>query len=131
MSARARSRRGLAAVLATALAWVVAGAALAGEVSIPLAEAVAEGDGRYTFHVTISHDDEGWDHYVDRWEVVAPDGMVLGTRELLHPHVTEQPFTRPLEGVAVPDGIASVTIRAHDTVHGDFEGDLPVKLPDR
>jgi hypothetical protein len=28
--------------------------------------------------------------------VLAPDGTVLGRRELLQPHETEQPFTREL-----------------------------------
>ena len=43
--------------------------------------------------VTVQHADTGWDHYADAWEVLAPDGTVLGTRTLLHPHTDEQPFT--------------------------------------
>jgi hypothetical protein len=123
-------RLGTFALLAL-LAGLAAGAARAGEAHVPLAEAVAEGEGRYTFYVTIAHNDEGWEHYVDRWDVLGPDGEVLGSRELLHPHVNEQPFTRSLEGVAIPEGIREVTIRAHDSVHGDFESNLTVKLPGR
>ena len=71
-----------------------------------------------TFSVTVRHEDEGWNHYADSWEVVAPDGRVLATRVLRHPHVGEQPFTRELRGVEVPAGITSVRIRAHDSMHG-------------
>ncbi len=68
--------------------------------------------------VTLLHPDSGWDHYADGWEVLAPDGTRLGFRELLHPHVNEQPFTRSLSGIAIPDGIGSVTIRARCNVDG-------------
>jgi len=71
-----------------------------------------------TFSVTVRHADEGWSHYADTWEVVAPDGRVLATRVLQHPHVGEQPFTRELRGVEVPADVTSVRIRAHDSVHG-------------
>jgi hypothetical protein len=43
---------------------------------------------------------------------------LLGTRTLLHPHETEQPFTRSLAGVRIPNEVAEVTVRAHDRVHG-------------
>ena len=58
--------------------------------------------GTYAFDVTIASDETGWDKYADRWEVLAPDGSLLGTRELAHPHVDEQPFTRSLSGVVIP-----------------------------
>lgn len=90
----------------------------AGEADVVEAQALPEGNGRWRFNVTIRHADEGWDHYADKWDVVAPDGTVLGTRELLHPHENEQPFTRSLGGVEIPPGIGRVTIRAHDSVHG-------------
>lgn len=76
----------------------------------------------WRFDVTVSHTDAGWDHYADAWEVAASDGQTLGTRELFHPHETEQPFTRSLTGVAIPDGITRVRVRAHDSVHGWGEG---------
>jgi len=74
-------------------------------------------NGIYQFHVTVSHQDTGWDHYADKWDVVDEKGTVLGTRTLLHPHVDEQPFTRSLSGVKIPAGLKKVTIRAHDSVH--------------
>ena len=86
-------------------------------------------NGTWSFNVTVAHADEGWDHYADAWQVVAPDGTVLGTRTLFHPHETEQPFTRSLAGVVIPDGITEVIVRAHDKVHGYGGQELTVTLP--
>lgn len=61
--------------------------------------------------------------------MVAPDGTVLGTRVLLHPHEDEQPFTRSLSGVSVPAGIDRVTLQAHDLVHGYGGAETQVTLP--
>ena len=119
--------RPLAAAL-VAIAVVAAGPALAGEADVLKVEAVPEGGGTWRFHVTVAHGDTGWDHYADKWEVVAPDGRVLGTRTLLHPHENEQPFTRSLGGVAVPDGVATVTVRAHDNVHGTGGKEMTVEI---
>lgn len=82
----------------------------------------------WSFSVTVRHPDTGWDHYADGWAILAPDGTELGYRKLHHPHETEQPFTRSLGGVTLPAGIQTVTIRAHDSVHGwgeDYSLDLP------
>ncbi len=93
--------------------------ATAGEADVEAATAKRAGNGTWTFDVTVRHADEGWDHYANRWDVIAPDGTVLGSRTLFHPHENEQPFTRSLAGVSVPDEVKTVTIRAHDSVHGD------------
>jgi hypothetical protein len=76
----------------------------------------------------VRHADTGWDHYANRWDVLAPDGTVLGTRTLLHPHENEQPFTRSLSGVSVPEGVRLVTIRANDSVHGEGGREVTVEL---
>ena len=72
----------------------------------------------WSFSVTVRHPDTGWDHYADGWEVALPGGEQIGFRKLLHPHENEQPFTRSLSGVVVPDGVTEVLVRAHDSVHG-------------
>ena len=90
----------------------------AGEADVIEVNARPTGEGLYSFNVTVRHADEGWNHYADKWDVVSPDGSVLGTRTLYHPHVDEQPFNRGLSGVKIPEGIARVTVRAHDSVHG-------------
>ena len=95
--------------------------AYAGEADVVDATATQDSSGTWRFRVTVAHEDTGWDHYANRWDVVAPDGTVLGTRVLLHPHETEQPFTRSLSGVEIPEGISEVTIRAGDSEH-DYGG---------
>ena len=71
-----------------------------------------QGAGSWRFDVTIRSADTGWDYYCDRFEIVGPQGKVLGTRILAHPHETEQPFTRSLSRVAIPAGVSEVTVRA-------------------
>ncbi len=90
----------------------------AGEVDV-LAVKFQKTDSRtYTFHVTLRHADEGWNHYANRWEIVDIKGKVLATRTLHHPHVDEQPFTRSLYEVKIPAGVKTVLVRGHDLVHG-------------
>ena len=103
--------------------------AQAGEADVVAAEAVPEGSGIWRFLVTVAHGDTGWQHYADKWDVVAPGGTVLGTRVLLHPHEAEQPFTRSLGGVKIPAGIDTVVLRAHDSEHGYGGTELTVELP--
>lgn len=87
--------------------------------------AVEAADGTWTFHVTVEHPDTGWEDYADGWDVLTPDGTVIKpdpdsafTRPLLHPHENEQPFTRSQSGIAIPPGMTSVRVRAHDLVDG-------------
>ena len=83
---------------------------------------------RWVFHVTLKHDDSGWDHYADAWRVVTKDGKELGTRTLFHPHVNEQPFTRSLADVKIPADASEVYVEAHDKVHGWSKQRFKVKL---
>jgi len=100
---------------------------LAGQAKVENASARKSG-GTWTFEVTIRHADTGWDHYADGWAVLAPDGTQLGFRKLHHPHENEQPFTRSLSDVRVPDGVTEVLIRAHDSVHGWSDQTFKVPL---
>ena len=50
------------------------------------------------------------------------------TRVLLHPYLSEQPFTRSLTGVKIPPAISQVTIRAHDKAHGYGGAEVKVRL---
>jgi hypothetical protein len=104
-------------------------AAMAGEADVIGVKIIKEGTGTYRFDVTVRHGDEGWKHYADGWDVVAPDGSVLGTRELAHPHKNEQPFTRSLAGVTIPESVNKVTLRAHDSVHGNGGAEMSVEVP--
>lgn len=91
--------------------------ALAGEADIVAADARKDTSGRRTFAATVAHADTGWDHYADRFEILSPDGTMLATRVLVHPHENKQPFTRSLGGVKIPSNTRTVTVRAGDLVH--------------
>jgi len=71
-----------------------------------------------SFTVTVEHADSGWDHYANKWDILLTDGTVVASRELMHPHENEQPFTRSLQNVPLPPGTTEVDLRAHDLVHG-------------
>ncbi len=83
----------------------------------------------WRLNVTLTHPDTGWDHYADAWRAETEDGSVLGTRELAHPHVDEQPFTRSLAPVELADGIATVLIRARCNIDGWSREIFALDLP--
>ena len=91
----------------------------------------AEAGGTFRFHVTVRSSETGWDKYADAWEVRAPDGTVLGTRILAHPHLDEQPFTRSLSGVAIPADVTRVEVAARDLLEGFCGTILPAEIPGR
>lgn len=91
--------------------------------------AVAQNSGSsWSFSVTLSHEDTGWDDYADGWRVVAEDGTELGLRVLYHPHVDEQPFTRSLGGVTIPEGVDTVFIEARTNVDGWGDARFAISL---
>lgn len=75
-------------------------------------------NGSWCFDTQVRHNDEGWQHYADAWQVVDQQGDVLGERVLFHPHENEQPFTRRLCGIVIPNSTTKVTVRARCNVHG-------------
>lgn len=84
--------------------------------------ATQTGPGLWDFSVTVSSPYDSDERYADAWRIVAPDGTVLGERELTHPHADEQPFTRRLAGVRIPPQIRSVTVSARDSRNGYEDG---------
>lgn len=83
----------------------------------------------WRFSVTLSHADTGWDDYADGWRVEAEDGTVIGTRVLAHPHENEQPFTRSLGNVSIPQSSDVVYIRAKDLIGGWAKERTAFQLP--
>lgn len=83
----------------------------------------------WAISVTISHTDTGWDDYADGWRILAPDGSELAMRILYHPHVNEQPFTRSLANVSIPDDMGHVLIQAHTNSDGWAKDTVKVMLP--
>ena len=108
---------------------ISAATSFAGEADV--IEVSVSGSGeQFTFRVTVRHGDTGWDHYADAWEVVGDDGTVYGKRVLAHPHENEQPFTRSGQAT-IPEGVKSVIVRAHDSVHELGGAEVRVDLPGR
>lgn len=106
-----------------------------GDADVVFVRAVNTSDNTWTFHVTVEHEDTGWEDYADGWDVVLPDGMPIlpnsadgFTRLLLHPHETEQPFTRSQSNIVIPSDVTSVTVRAHDIVDGWGGQEITVNL---
>jgi len=103
-------------------------AARAGEADVLDVKVSCNNKSICRFAVTVQHDDDGWKHYANRWEVLGPDGKVIATRVLAHPH-SKKPFTRSLDNVKIPAGVTEVRVRAHDLVHGYGGKEMVVKLP--
>jgi len=89
----------------------------AGEADVIDVKVTKSGKTTYKFSVTVLHKDAGWKHYANKWDIIDENGAVLGTRILHHPHVDEQPFTRSLSGVEIPQSVKSIKVRAHDSEH--------------
>lgn len=83
-----------------------------------LAAEAEQQDGTWTFQVTMSSPYDSPQRYADAWRVLAPDGTELGVRVLTHDHASEQPFTRSLSGVEIPDDVTTVTIQGRDQLSG-------------
>jgi len=92
---------------------------------------IVEDGGVFRISATVSSVDTGDEKYADAWEVRSPDGTVLGERVLTHPHVDEQPFTRSLGDVEIPDDVAIVTVAAHDSVVGFCGVTVDAPVPGR
>ncbi len=101
---------------------------IANEVEIVDVKATQSSDKTWSFRVTLKHADEGWDHYANEWQVIAPDNKILATRTLYHPHVNEQPFTRGTQGVKISANIKTVRVIAKDTVHGLSKNAIEIEL---
>ncbi len=71
-----------------------------------------------TFDVTISSPYDTPERYADAFRVRSPSGEVYGVRELAHDHAGEQPFTRSLPDVALPEVVTEVVIEARDSSNG-------------
>ena len=106
---------------------LLSSASFANEVRI--VDVKVECPGSCTFAVTLEHNDQGWHHYANQWDVMTLDDEFLGSRVLYHPHENEQPFTRSLSGVMIPEGMRQVKIRARDSEHGYSKQEVLVDIP--
>ncbi len=70
------------------------------------------------------------DDYADGWRIEAPDGTVVATRPLAHPHVDEQPFTRSLRGMVLPTDPNGLRIRTSTSPEGWAAETAPLTVTD-
>ncbi|UZD66766.1 hypothetical protein [Marinobacter sp. AN1] len=89
------------------------------------------GAGRYHFDVTLSSPYDSPERYADAFRVSTPEGKTLGVRKLLHHHANEQPFTRSLRDVAVPEGVSRVVVEGRDQQYGYGGETVEAALPAR
>ena len=80
--------------------------------------ATQKSDGSWCFGTSVRHNDQGWDHYADGWQVTDLDGNEMAFRLLAHPHDNEQPFTRSQCNINIPSEISQVIVRAKCNKHG-------------
>ena len=85
-----------------------------------------EQPGIYHVKVTIEHQDTGWDDYVEAWEILDGDGLLLGVRPFFEPELDDTKTVTALSGVVIPEDIKTVTIRARKYPQG-YQGD-PVEI---
>lgn len=76
------------------------------------------GDGSWTVAATISSPYDSPSRYADAFRVLAPDGEELGVRILTHDHASEQPFTRSLNSVDIPDTVSVIVVEGRDQQSG-------------
>ncbi len=86
-------------------------------------------DGVYRVAVTLSSPYDTPQRYADAWRVLGPNCEELGIRILTHDHQFEQPFTRSLSGVEIPDGVTEVTVQGRDQIAGWGGTTLTVPVP--
>lgn len=86
-------------------------------------------DGTYRVDATLSSPYDSPARYADAWRILAPDGTVLGVRELAHDHAGEQPFTRSLAGVQIDASFVEVTIEGRDQRNGWGGDRVTVAVP--
>lgn len=90
--------------------------------------ATQQTDGNWCFGTSVRHNDQGWEHYANGWEVTDLKGNQLGNRVLYHPHDNEQPFTRSQCNIKVPLGVSKVIVRAKCNKHGFGGKTMTVEL---
>jgi hypothetical protein len=101
---------------------------LAGEADVLEVRIDTTGESALQVWATVQHDDEGWEHYADKWEILDMEGNILDTRVLLHPH-SPAPFTRSIPRAKIPDHVTKIRVRAHDSVHGYGGKEVIIEVP--
>jgi len=83
----------------------------------------------WTASVTLSSPYDTPERYADAWRVLDESGTELGVRVLTHDHQNEQPFTRSLNNLVIPDGVRQVTIEGRDQISGWGGATVTIAVP--
>ncbi|EAR09338.1 hypothetical protein [Reinekea blandensis] len=89
-----------------------------------------EQDGRWSVTTTISSPYDSPERYADGFRVLTDTGVELEVRTLWHHHADEQPFTRSLVGLPIPDGVTSIYVQGRDKANGWGGQVVRVRLSD-
>lgn len=87
-----------ASAVLCAVAVLVGGAALAYKPEAINARVSLVGENRCQFEANIVHENDSWDHFVDRWGVTGNGGKVIATDNLFYPRIGQDFFYRVLRG---------------------------------
>lgn len=82
------------------------------------ATATQAADGSWTVAATISSPYDSPSRYADAFRVLTSDGEELGVRILTHDHASEQPFTRSLNSVQIPESLRAIVVEGRDQQSG-------------
>lgn len=94
------------------------------------AELEPQGDA-WRLDATVSSPYDTAERYADAFRVLSEDGTELGVRRLAHDHENEQPFTRSLTDLDIPDDVARITVEGRDQEHGWGGDTVEVEVPSR
>ncbi len=89
----------------------------------------SSGGRKFRVTVTVSSPYDQADRYADAWRVLDERRKVLGVRELLHDHATEQPFTRTLDDVVIPRTVKVIEVQGRDKTFGWGGNTQRIKVP--
>ncbi|HUG85514.1 MAG TPA: hypothetical protein VMM13_13170 [Euzebya sp.] len=92
------------------------------------AQLAASGDA-WRLTATLSSPYDSPERYADAFRAATEDGTQLGVRELLHDHAGEQPFTRSLEDLQIPEDIDRIVVQGRDLEHGWGGQTVTVEVP--
>jgi hypothetical protein len=92
------------------------------------AELEPQGD-TWRLSATLSSPYDTSERYADAFRALSEDGTELGVRELLHDHANEQPFTRSLTGLEIPDDVSRITVEGRDQEYGWGGDTVEVEVP--
>ncbi len=92
------------------------------------AQLEATGD-TWRLSATLSSPYDTPERYADAFRALAPNGEELGVRVLLHDHANEQPFTRSLTGLEIPDDVDTVIVEGRDLEYGWGGDTVALEVP--